>query len=75
MVSSISQSGLTGIQRGMQQVTDAASNIATSVIDIDAADLATNMVDLKMGEQQVEASAKILKVDDQLRGTILDILA
>ena len=75
MISSISQSGLTGIQRGLQQATDAANNIATAVNDIDAADLATNMVDLKIAEQQVEASAKVLKADDQLKGTILDILA
>ena len=75
MISSISQSGLTGIQRGLQQVPDAASNIATAVNDIDAANLATNMVDLKIAEQQVEASAKVLKADDQLKGTILDILA
>ena len=73
MIPSISQSGLTGIQRGLQQVTDAASNIAMAVNDIDAADLATNLVELKIGKQQVEASAKVIQVDDQIRGTLLDI--
>ena len=73
MIPTISQSGLAGIQRGMQQITDAASHIATAVGDIDAADLATNIAELKIGEQQVEASAMAIKIDDQLRGTLLDI--
>ena len=73
MISSLSQSALTGIQRGLQQTTDAASNIATADRDIDVGDLAANIVDLKLGQQQVEASAMALKVDDQLRGTLLDI--
>lgn len=73
MISSLSQSALTGIQRGLQQTTDAASNIATAERDLDVGDLASNIVDLKLGQQQVEASAMALKVDDQLRGTLLDI--
>jgi Flp pilus assembly protein TadG len=73
MISSLSQSAVTGIQRGLQQATDAASNIATADRTIDVADLATNIVDLKLAQQQVEASAMAVKVDDQLRGSLLDI--
>lgn len=74
MISSVSQSAVTGIQRGLQQVTNAASNIATADRDIGLAELATSVVDLKLGQQQVEASAKVLQVDDQLKGSLLDIL-
>lgn len=73
MISSVSQSAVTGIQRGLQQVTNAASNIATADRDIDVADLATSLVDLKLGQQQVEASAKVVQVEDQLIGSLLDI--
>lgn len=73
MIPSISQSGLTGIQRGLQQVANAANNIATADSDINVTDLATNTVELKQGEKLVEVSAMILKVDDQLKGTLLDI--
>ena len=73
MIPTLSQSALTGIQRGLQQATDAASNIATADRSLDVGDLATNLVDLKLAKQQVEASAKALKVDDQLRGSLLDI--
>ncbi len=73
MISSLSQSAVTGIQRGLQQTTDAASKIATADRDIGLADLATSIVDLKLGQQQVEASAKVVKVDDRIRGSLLDI--
>lgn len=73
MIPALSNSALTGIQRGLQQTTNAASNIATANRDIAPADLAKNMMDLKLGQRQVEASAMTLKVDDQLRGSLLDI--
>ena len=73
MIPTLSQSALTGIQRGLQQATNAASNIATANRDLDVGDLATNLVDLKLAKQQVDASAMSLKVEDQLRGSLLDI--
>jgi hypothetical protein len=73
MIPGLSQSAVTGIQRGLQQMTNAASNIATPNRDIGSAELATSIADLKLGQQQVEASAKVLKVDDQLRGSLLNI--
>lgn len=73
MIPTLSQSAVTGIQRGLQLATNAASNIATSNRDIGLADLATNIVDLKLGQLQVEASAKVLQVEDQLKGSLLDI--
>ena len=72
MIPSLSQSSVTGIQRGLQQATNAASNIATANRNIDPADLATSIVNLKLGQLQVEASAKLLKVDDQLKGSLFD---
>lgn len=75
MISALSNSALTGIQRGLQQTTNAASNIATANRDIAPEDLATSLTDLKLGQHQVEASAKVLKVVDQLRGSLLDIKA
>ena len=73
MIPSISQTGLTGIQRGMQQVTDAASKIATADRTIDVPELTTNLIDLKLGKQQVEVSAKVVQVDAELKGAIIDI--
>lgn len=73
MIPTLSQSALSGIQRGLQQVTNAASNIANPNRVIEPADLATNMVDLKLGQLQVEASAEVLQVEDQLKGSLLNI--
>lgn len=72
MIPSISQSGLTGIQRGLQQVTNAANSIVTADRDINVADLAMNTIELVQGEKQVEVSVMSLKIDDQLKGTLFD---
>tara|TARA_R110000782_G_scaffold270383_2_gene370681 strand:- start:1109 stop:1336 length:228 start_codon:yes stop_codon:yes gene_type:complete len=73
MIPALSQSAVTGIQRGLQQTTNAANNIATANGNIDPTDLAMNIADLKLGQLQVEASAKALQVEDQLKGSLLDI--
>ena len=73
MIPTLSQSALMGIQRGLQQATDAASNIAAADRGIDLPELATNMLDLKLAQQQVEASAMSLKVGDQLRASLINI--
>jgi len=75
MIPTLSQSAVSGIQRGLQLTTNAASNIATANRDIAPADLATSIADLKLGQLQVEASAKVLQVEDQLKGSLLDTRA
>ena len=78
MIPSVSQSALTGIQRGLQQTTNAASNIA-SVANANGetgpAELVSQVSDLKLGQRQVEVSAKVLQVEDEIRGSLLDIRA
>ena len=73
MISALSHSALTGIQRGLQQTTSAASDIATANGDFEPADFAKSMVDMKLAQRQIEASARALQVEDQLRGSLLDI--
>jgi hypothetical protein len=48
MMSIISQLGLLGIQYGLQRVTDAVSNIATTDRGINLADFVANNVKLKL---------------------------
>lgn len=104
MVDSILNSGLQGINSGVNRVQQAAQDIATATTtdtfspnsptaqpgtpgtpttaptttpsdgDI-TADLATSIVDLKIGEIQVKASAKVIETADALIGAIIDIKA
>jgi flagellar hook protein FlgE len=88
--SSAFNSGLSSIQSGQQRVNQAASDIASINVVKPAAesqaanpsnnqaqpvDLATSLVDLQIGKQQVQAGAEVIKTADDALGTLLDIRA
>jgi len=70
-------SALQGVQRGLARENASASAIASgqSVETKDPTDLAKSLVELKIGVQQVEASAKVIKAVDEGLGSLLDDLA
>lgn len=76
MIPSISQSAVTGIQRGLQQANHAAGKLAsaanaTGMIEIK--EVSSSLVDLTIAKHQVQASAKVIQTENQLRGSLLDI--
>jgi flagellar hook protein FlgE len=88
--SSAYSSGLSSVQSGQQRVNQAASDIASINVAKPVAqapvanpgnkqaqpvDLATSLVDLQVGKEQVQAGAKVLKTADDVLGTLLDIRA
>jgi flagellar hook protein FlgE len=87
--SSAFNSGLSSIQSGQQRVSQAAGDIASisvekpaqeqvaSSVDSQAqpVDLASSLVDLQIGKQQVQAGAEVIKTADDALGTLLDIRA
>lgn len=86
--SSAFNSGLSSVQSGQQRVNQAASDIASINVEKPAAqaanqsasqaqpvDLATSLVDLQIGKQQVQAGAEVIKTADDALGTLLDIRA
>ena len=75
---SLLNTGVSGIQTGLKGAQKAASDI----VNIGAAgegdalqDLSTAVVDLKTSELQVKASAQVVKVADEILGTLLDTKA
>ena len=78
-MSSISalNSGITGIQRGLNSAAFNAAKIASaeSFNSGNPSDLAKPMVGLITDQLQVEASAKVVKTVDDMLGTLLDIKA
>lgn len=75
---SLLQAGLQGVQNGMARAGNAAAEIASQTADNaapDGASLATSLVELKLSEVQVAASAKVVKSADELVGTLIDTLA
>lgn len=70
-------SGLAGIQKGLNGIQKTASQIASkdAMEASNPKDLAASMVDLKVYTHQVDASAQVVKITDQVLGTLLDIKA
>ena len=88
MVDSVLSIGLQGVQQGVSSARQAAQDVvaATTVDTLQTPtsqtssagaevvpDLATALVDLKISEHQVEASAAVIRTADEIMGTIINI--
>ena len=70
--------GLEGIRNGQQQASEAGSRIARAGSDgqgFDAGNFARDAVELKSGENQVKASASVVKAADRALGALVDTFA
>lgn len=70
--------GVQGVHSGIQRASEAAVAIAAGPPanrEGEAADLASSLVELKLGEQQVVASTQVVKSADEMIGTLIDTLA
>lgn len=79
MINSTLSAGIQGIQEGIQGAESAARKIARGGTDGPRGNsgsgnsLAESLVDLKLYERSVEASAQVVKTADETLGTLLDI--
>lgn len=67
------QSGLAGIQTGMQSLNRNAAKIASSETIQSGGDFTEPLVNMIRDEQQVKASAKVIEASNNMIGSILDI--
>ena len=65
------QAGMALINRGAQRVVSSGQKARS----LDPAELAEAAIDLLAGRQQFEASAQVLKVENQTLGTLLKRIA
>lgn len=85
---SLLNSGLSSIQNGQRRVDQAASDIANSNLpsprqaqqagaadQVQERDLATSLVDLRVGKIEAQAGAKVVATADAVLGTLLDTRA
>ena len=73
-IDSIARTGLDGLKSGISQANQRASEIARAPVD-ENVDVVESIIGLKQAAVQVEASAKVVKVADELNkevGSILD---
>lgn len=74
--SSALSAGLQGVQNGIGIANQAASDIARAGIegaDLNVGDLASSLVELKVGEQLAKASAAVVRSADESLGALIDI--
>jgi len=74
--------GLQGLQNGIGIANKAAAAIASTTggasagiegASLNVADLATSLVDMKVGEQLAKASAAVIRSADETLGALIDI--
>lgn len=67
------QSGLNGINTGLQKLNRNASDIASADVIQSGTDVTHPLVDMISNKQQVQASAKVIETSNAMLGSILDI--
>lgn len=75
MTESIAKIGLQGMQRGLSGAAEAAERISRAFSPESTEEPTDAIVDMKVNIHQAEVSAKLIKADEELSGSILDILA
>lgn len=69
------QSGLSGVQSGLQQLNKNAADIASLNNPESTVNLTTTLVSNLSAQQQVEAALKVIETSNETVGTLLDIKA
>lgn len=66
--------GLSSVQSGQRRVDQAGAEIANGSNGASDA-LADHLIDLRRGQHEVEAGAKVIQAADETLGTLIDIRA
>lgn len=76
-IDSVASLGLLGAQKGMQGARTAAADIASAgqAGASSPTDVAASLIALKVAEQQVAASAKVISSANETIGSLIDVLA
>ncbi len=77
-INSVLQTGLQGVQQGVDGAEKAATQIVRGGKDGASGsngDILEPIVDLKLYARSVEASAQVVKTADEVLGTLLDTMA
>lgn len=75
-IGSVLNTGIQGVQTGMRGMEQSAQNIVKAgTSENTAGDVIEPIMDLKLYENTVEASTKVIKTADEMMGTLLDTMA
>lgn len=75
-IGSVLNTGIQGVQAGVRGMEQSAQNIVKAGSGENATgDFVEPIMDLKLYENTVQASAKVVKTADEMIGTLLDTIA
>jgi len=74
-IGSVSNQALLGLQNSQRQVTQNASNIASKDTLEGKSTITQDLIEMKDAGHSFNASAKVVKAEDEIMGTLLDIKA
>ncbi len=66
--------GLLGMQRGLEDAEINSARVVNAFLPESTEDAVEPLVALQLDKRQVEASARVVKIGDEMLGTVLDIL-
>lgn len=75
MIDAVTRNGLAGIQSGFQLAAKSADRISKAFLPDSKDDAVGAIVDLGRAEQQVKASSAVVRVGDEMLGTLVDLFA
>lgn len=75
MVDPILTSALIGIQKGLEGAADKVGKITRAFMPDSSGDPTESIVGLKLDQNQVKASGRVLQTAEELSKSVLDILA
>ena len=75
MSNNIQNIGLKGIHEGMAKIAEKADRISKSFTSENSEDPTEDIIGMKLDENQVKASKKVIQTGNELDKSILDILA
>ena len=77
MINSAHTSSLQGIQKGMEKMQQNADSIARNGLESEFSvnTMTKDLVELKSGQQAVQANISALKIENNVIGSLLDVFA
>lgn len=73
MIDKILATGLAGVQQGLERAAQSAEEISTAFQPNGSGDIVGPLIELKLSELQVEASAKVIQAGDEMSKKLLEI--
>jgi hypothetical protein len=74
-ITPVGQSGLQGVQEGLQRAQDAAALMVDAGVTGSLDQIVEAAVELNAAQLQVAASVRVIEADADIRGQLIDVLA